>query len=86
MSINKGNVFSSKNLCEYMLSSLPKEASPHLRDPYDAVALLSHACMLTKRPPRSQAIPNHCPRNGTPPPHPTTPSATPTSNPPFTTS
>ncbi|KAI4205684.1 MAG: hypothetical protein LQ350_000181 [Teloschistes chrysophthalmus] len=47
MSINKGNVFSSKNLCEYMLSSLPKEASPHLRDSYDAVALLSHACMLT---------------------------------------
>lgn len=47
MSINKGNVFSSKNLCGYMLSSLPKEASPQLRDPYDAVALLSHACMLT---------------------------------------
>ncbi|KAL8734259.1 MAG: hypothetical protein Q9181_003271 [Wetmoreana brouardii] len=46
MSINKGNVFSSKNLCEYMLSSLPKEASPQLRDPYDAVALISHACML----------------------------------------
>ncbi|KAL8635437.1 MAG: hypothetical protein Q9228_007067, partial [Teloschistes exilis] len=47
MFINKGNVFSSKNLCEYMLSSLPKEVSPHLRDPYDAVALFSHACMLT---------------------------------------
>ncbi|KAL8664905.1 MAG: hypothetical protein Q9202_002614 [Teloschistes flavicans] len=46
MSINKGNVFSSKNLCEYMLSSLPKGVSPELRDPYDAVALLSHACML----------------------------------------
>ncbi|KAL8685622.1 MAG: hypothetical protein Q9218_007647, partial [Villophora microphyllina] len=46
MSINKGNVFSSKNLCEYMLSSLPKGASPHLRNPYDAVALLSHGCML----------------------------------------
>ncbi|KAI4151685.1 MAG: hypothetical protein LQ341_000860 [Variospora aurantia] len=29
-----------------MLSSLPKEASPHLRDPYDAVALLAHACMI----------------------------------------
>lgn len=46
MSLNEGNVFSSKNLCEAMLSSLPKDASPHLRDPYDAVALLSHACML----------------------------------------
>ncbi|KAL8962216.1 MAG: hypothetical protein Q9183_005189 [Haloplaca sp. 2 TL-2023] len=47
MSINKGNVFSSHNLSAYMLSSLPKETSPHLRDPYDAVALLAHACMLT---------------------------------------
>ncbi|KAL8931902.1 MAG: hypothetical protein Q9211_006661 [Gyalolechia sp. 1 TL-2023] len=46
MSLNRGNVFCSKNLCEAMLSSLPKDASPHLRDPYDAVALLSHACML----------------------------------------
>ncbi|KAI4188020.1 MAG: hypothetical protein L6R41_002434 [Letrouitia leprolyta] len=46
MSLNSSNVFSSKNLCEVMLSSLPKAASPHLRDPYDAVALLSHACML----------------------------------------
>ncbi|KAL9599481.1 MAG: hypothetical protein Q9219_003820 [cf. Caloplaca sp. 3 TL-2023] len=46
MALNKGNVFSSKNLCEYMLSSLPQDESPHLRDPYDAVALLSHACMM----------------------------------------
>lgn len=46
MSVNKANVFSSKNLSACMLSSLPKDASPHLRDPYDAVALLSHACMI----------------------------------------
>lgn len=44
--VNKGNVYSALNLSEYMCSSLPKEASPHLRNPYDAVALLSHACML----------------------------------------
>ncbi|KAL8707575.1 MAG: hypothetical protein Q9220_007416 [cf. Caloplaca sp. 1 TL-2023] len=29
-----------------MLSSLPKDASPQLQNPYDAVALLTHACML----------------------------------------
>ena len=45
-SANRGNVYSSLNLSEYMCSSLPKDASPHLRNPYDAVALLSHACML----------------------------------------
>ena len=43
---NKGNVYSSLNLTEYMYSSLPKDAVPQLRNPYDAVALLSHACML----------------------------------------
>lgn len=46
MYINKGNVFSSKNLRGYMLSSLPPDASPQIRDAYDAVALLSHACMI----------------------------------------
>ncbi|KAL8732505.1 MAG: hypothetical protein Q9166_002719 [cf. Caloplaca sp. 2 TL-2023] len=46
MYINQGNIFSSKNLCGYMLSSLPKDASPQLRDAYDAVALLSHSCMM----------------------------------------
>ncbi|KAI4118098.1 MAG: hypothetical protein LQ345_001780 [Seirophora villosa] len=46
MSINRANIFSSKAICSYMLSSLSKEASPHLRDPYDAVALLAHACMI----------------------------------------
>lgn len=46
MSINSGNVFSAQNLSEYMFKSLPKEPAPQLRDPYDAVALLSHVCML----------------------------------------
>lgn len=47
MSINAGNVFSAKNLSEYMYKSLPKEPPPlELKNPYDAVALLSHASML----------------------------------------
>ncbi|KAL8755988.1 MAG: hypothetical protein Q9184_004651, partial [Pyrenodesmia sp. 2 TL-2023] len=46
MSIDRANVFASKSLCGYMLQSLPKDASPHLRNPYDAVALLSHACFI----------------------------------------
>ncbi|KAL8781875.1 MAG: hypothetical protein Q9213_005816 [Squamulea squamosa] len=47
MYINQGNVFSTKNLCAYMLSSLPKDASPQIRDAYDAVALLGNTCMMT---------------------------------------
>ena len=46
MSINSGNVLSAMNLSEYMYQSLPKEATPHLKNPYDAIALLSHGCML----------------------------------------
>lgn len=46
MSINGGNVFSAKNLSEHMYQSLPKEPQPQLNNPYDAIALLSHACML----------------------------------------
>lgn len=46
MSINSGNVFSAMNLSEHMYQSLPKESTPHLKNPYDAIALLSHACML----------------------------------------
>ncbi|KAL9075729.1 MAG: hypothetical protein Q9161_001481 [Pseudevernia consocians] len=45
MSINTGNVFSAMNLSKYMYESLPKESSPHLKNPYDAIALLSHGCM-----------------------------------------
>ena len=46
MTINAGNVFSAQNLSELMYQSLPKEASPHLKNPYDAIALLSHGGML----------------------------------------
>ncbi|KAL2044362.1 hypothetical protein N7G274_003067 [Stereocaulon virgatum] len=46
MSINSGSVFSANKLSEYMLQSLPKEPTPQIRNPYDAIALLSHACML----------------------------------------
>ena len=46
MSVNTGNVFSAVALSEYMIKSLPKEPSPQLRNPYEAIALLSHACML----------------------------------------
>jgi hypothetical protein len=46
MSVNNANVFSAKNLSGYMLQSLPKEPTPQIRNPYDAIALLSHACML----------------------------------------
>lgn len=48
-SINSGNVFSSHSLTEYMTASLPSTPTTpdqHLRDPYDALALLSHACMI----------------------------------------
>lgn len=46
MSINSGNVFSAMNLSEHMYHSLPKDSTPQLKNPYDAIALLSHACML----------------------------------------
>ena len=46
MDVNRGNVFSALSLSEYITNSIPKESSPHLKTPYDALALLSHACML----------------------------------------
>lgn len=46
MSLNSGNVFSAVNISEYMYKSLPKEPTQELRNSYDAIALLSHACML----------------------------------------
>lgn len=46
MVVNTGNVFSALALSEYMASSLPKEPAPQLRNPFDAIALLTHACML----------------------------------------
>ena len=46
MAFNTGNVFSALALSEHMARSLPKEPSPQLRNPFDAIALLTHACML----------------------------------------
>ena len=46
MAVNTGNVFSALALSEHMAKSLPKEPTPQLRNPFDAIALLSHACML----------------------------------------
>ena len=46
MALNAGNVFSAHALSDYMIKSLPTELAPQLRNPYDAVALLSHSCML----------------------------------------
>ena len=46
MALNAGNVFSAAALSEHMIQSLPREPAPQLRSPYDAVALLAHACML----------------------------------------
>ena len=46
MPLNSGNVFSALSLSQYMFQSLPKDTDPHLRNPLDAIALLSHACML----------------------------------------
>lgn len=45
-SANSNNVFSALSLSEIMTTSLPPTSEPHLRDSYDAVALLSNACML----------------------------------------
>ena len=44
MAPNEGNLFSAQSLLEFMYKSLPK--SNDIRNPYDAVALLTHACML----------------------------------------
>ena len=43
---NPANVFSAQNLSEYILKSLPIHNDPQLRDPYDSVAILCHACMI----------------------------------------
>ncbi|KAK5007061.1 hypothetical protein LTR28_005728, partial [Elasticomyces elasticus] len=41
-----GNVLTAGPLSEYMAASLPRDASPQLKTPTDAVALAAHACML----------------------------------------
>ena len=46
MSTNAGNPLSAPALAALMNSSLPKNADPQLRNPFDALALLGHACMI----------------------------------------
>ncbi|KAI9873998.1 MAG: hypothetical protein M1830_010307 [Pleopsidium flavum] len=46
MAINSGNPLSAGSLATFMSSSLPKDARPQLKNPYDAIALFSHACMI----------------------------------------
>ena len=46
MDVNRGNVFSAVALSAFMTDSLSKDSSPHLKTPYDALALLSHTCMV----------------------------------------
>ena len=46
MAVNVGNVFSAVSLSEYMAQSLPTATDREIRNPYDAIALLTHACML----------------------------------------
>ncbi|KAK5121464.1 hypothetical protein LTR85_005297 [Meristemomyces frigidus] len=40
------NVHSAGNLSQYMIASLPKDASPQLKNSFDAIALAAHAGML----------------------------------------
>lgn len=46
LAMNIGNVFSAVFLSKSMCVSLPEQPRPHLKNPFDAIALLSHACML----------------------------------------
>ena len=41
------NPLSAASLIPYMESSLPESSNAALRNPYDAIALLSHACMIS---------------------------------------
>ncbi|MCJ1246487.1 hypothetical protein MMC30_003695 [Trapelia coarctata] len=44
--VNHGNVLSAQNVTQIILASLSKSPEPQLRNPFDAIALLCHACML----------------------------------------
>jgi len=46
MAVNSGNRLSAGSLAAFMSSSLPKDARPQLKNPFDAIALFSHACMI----------------------------------------
>ena len=41
-----GNPLSAGSLATFMASSLPKDVTPQLRNPFDAIALAVHAGML----------------------------------------
>jgi hypothetical protein len=43
---NVTGFLAAENLGPLMVASLPDSADPHLRTPWEAAALLSHACML----------------------------------------
>jgi len=47
MTINSGNPLSTITLTSHMRASLPQDARPQLQNPYDAIALFSHACMIS---------------------------------------
>ncbi|KAI4144718.1 MAG: hypothetical protein LQ340_006549 [Diploschistes diacapsis] len=40
------NILSAGNLARIILFSLPRSAEPQIRNPWDAISLLCHACML----------------------------------------
>ena len=46
MTGNRAHVLSADHLSHVMLASLPRSQAVKLRNPYDALALLCHACML----------------------------------------
>lgn len=46
MAITAGHPLSAISLSRSMCSSLSSQAGPQLKNPFDAVALLVHACML----------------------------------------
>ena len=43
--VNVGSPFSAGSVATFMASSLPPEAEPQIKNPYDALALFGHACM-----------------------------------------
>ena len=46
MAVNPSNKLSAASLTQLMTRSLPKTSEDQIRNSYDAVALLMHACML----------------------------------------
>ena len=46
MTANRANPLSASSLTRFMTASLPKSTDTQLRNPYDTIALLCHACMI----------------------------------------